>query len=132
MSMLDSLSTVASSTVHVALDALALRQQLISTNLANANSAQYGSYRIDFEQALQREVDSSATRSPAETLESLRSLRGELSSGAHIKESASAAVEIDQEMIRLNETVIRYQALIQGLGKYGSLARMAISGEVKP
>lgn len=121
MNMLDNLSTVTSSTVAVALDALALRQQLVAGNLANANSAQATTYRIDFEEALRE----------AESLSELRDVRREVNAGAFIKESPATAVEIDQQMIQLNETVIRYQALIQGLGKYGSLARMAISGEIR-
>ena len=131
MSLIDTLSTVTSSTVGVALDALSLRQQLIAANLANANSAQSSVYRVSFEDALRRELEHSASQPASEVLGKLSELRRNLNAGAYITESPSTGVEIDQEMIQLNETVIRYQALIQGIGKYSSLARMAISGEVK-
>jgi flagellar basal-body rod protein FlgB len=130
--MLDELSTLTSATVGTALDALSMRQQLIAANLANASSAGYSPARVDFETALRRELESGGDRSAAETLDALHKLRADINEGHFTSRSQSQGVEIDLEMLRLNETVIRYQALIQGLGKYGSLARMAISGEVKP
>jgi flagellar basal-body rod protein FlgB len=130
--MIDTLSTVTSTTVAVALDALSLRQQLIAANLANANSTTYNAQRIDFEEVLRRELERSDPTEKMQTVADLRELRTAVNAGDFITESPAAGIEIDQQMIQLNETVIRYQALIQGMGKYGSLARMAISGEVKP
>jgi len=130
--MLDELSTLTSATVATALDALSVRQQLIAANLANAGSAGYSPARVDFETALRRELESGGDRSVLETLDALARLRAGLTEGHFTSRSEQQGVEIDLEMLRLNETVIRYQALIQGLGKYGSLTRMAISGEVKP
>ena len=130
--MIDSLDTVTSTTVAAALDALQLRQQSIAANLANAGSAGYSPARVDFETALSRELESGGDRSVQETLDALAKLRAGLNEGQFTSRSQQQGVEIDLEMLRLNETVIRYQALIQGLGKYGSLTRMAISGEVKP
>ena len=129
--MIDELSTVTSATVATALDALALRQQLIAANLANAGSAGYSAARVSFEDALRQELASGVSESKSETLAALRELRASLSEGEFTQRSSEPGVEIDLEMLRLNETVIRYQALIQGLGKYGSLARMAITGEAK-
>jgi flagellar basal-body rod protein FlgB len=128
--MLDELSSVTSATVATALDALSLRQQLIAANLANAGSAGYSAARVDFETALRRELESGDSQPATETLDALARLRAGLSEGQYTSRVSEQGVEIDLEMLRLNETVIRYQALIQGLGKYGSLARMAISGEV--
>lgn len=130
--MLDDLSTLTSATVATALDALSVRQQLIAANLANAGSAGYSPARVDFETALRRELESGGDRTVPETLDALARLRAGLNEGHFTNRSQSQGVQIDLEMLRLNETVIRYQALIQGIGKYGSLTRMAISGEVKP
>jgi flagellar basal-body rod protein FlgB len=129
--MIDELSTVTSATVATALDALSLRQQMIAANLANASSTGYSAARVDFETALRRELDSGSSESSTEVLNALAKLRTELSEGTYTHRAPEQGVQIDLEMLQLNETVIRYQALIQGLGKYGSLARMAISGEVK-
>jgi hypothetical protein len=72
-----------------------------------------------------------APDSSTETLRALSELRSDLKRGEHTHRAPAGAIELDLEMLRLNDTVIRYQALIQGLGKYGSLARMAVTGEVK-
>jgi flagellar basal-body rod protein FlgB len=129
--MIDSLSTITSSAVATALDALSLRQQLIAANLANAGSAGYAARRMEFEAALQKVLAQGAADSPAETLQALNELRSDLNRGEYTRRAPAGAIELDLEMLRLNDTVIRYQALIQGLGKYGSLARMAVTGEVK-
>jgi flagellar basal-body rod protein FlgB len=125
--MIDQLSTVTSTAVGVALDALAQRQQLIAANLANANSARYELRELRFEDTFRRIV----LEGGSDAMQSLLQLRQELRDGAHVRRNGNEPVRLDAEMLRLNETVIRYQALIAGLGKYGSLARMAISGEVK-
>jgi flagellar basal-body rod protein FlgB len=128
--MMDQLTTVTSSAVSVALDALSQRQQLIATNLANANIGAATLHDVRFEDALRRAM-SHANEHPADTLQSLASLKEDVRAGGLRSQSPSAAVQMDAELVRLNETVIRYQALIEGLGKYGSLVGMAISGEVK-
>ena len=129
--MIDSLDTVTSTTVAAALDALQLRQQSIAANLANAGSAGYVSQNVSFEAALLQALESDPEGSKSASLGKLGEFRDSLKDGAYTQKAAKTGVEIDLEMVRLNETVIQYQALIQGLGKYGSLARMAISGEVK-
>lgn len=128
--MMDQLTTVTSSAVSVALDALSQRQQLIATNLANTNTGAMTMHDVRFEDAL-RHAMSQATEHPADTLQSLASLKEDVRAGVLRSQSPSAPVQMDAELVRLNETVIRYQALIEGLGKYGSLLGMAISGEVK-
>jgi flagellar basal-body rod protein FlgB len=120
--MIDQLGSITSSAVAAALDGLALRQQVIAGNIANAGSIDYSVRKVDFESALQAELSRAG---------GLDEFRQELKSGAFTSESPGTAVELDIEMLRLNDTVLRYQALVQGLGKYGSLARMAITGEVK-
>lgn len=128
--MIDQLSTVTSTAVSVALDALAQRQQLIAANIANANSANYAVRDLKFEDALASALNSMST-DDAESKASLLQLKNDLNSGAFVTHGPVETVKMDAEMVRLNETVIRYQALIEGLGKYGSLAKMAIAGEIK-
>lgn len=133
--MIDSLSTVTSSVVSVALDALSQRQQLIATNLANANSTGYVPQYMEFESALKQAIEEAASLSGTDAQQVLAELRQRIGGGDYVVEAgtgaASSGVQIDLEMVRLNETVLQYQALIQGMGKYGSLARMAVSGDVK-
>lgn len=128
--MIDQLTTVTSSAVSAALDALSQRQQLIATNLANTNSGATTTHDVRFEDAL-RQAMSNASENPAEATQSLARLKEDLRSGSLRSKSSSESIQMDAQLVRLNETVIRYQALIEGLGKYGSLVGMAISGEVK-
>lgn len=130
MGNIEQLATQTKAVVAAALDALSVRQQLIATNLANANTADYKILRVDFEQAM-REAMRSAGSDAAARLENLDAFREALADGGHTRRSTVSAVDLEQEMVQLNDTVLRYNALIQGLGKYGSLTRMAISGEVK-
>jgi flagellar basal-body rod protein FlgB len=122
------LSSIATSVVRIALDALSQRQQLIATNLANANSLGYVAQDIRFEDVLQQALNS---EDGSVTDRALRDLATEISDGSRVAGRTAGAVKLDSEMVQLNETVIRYQALIQGLGKYSSLKSMAILGEVK-
>jgi flagellar basal-body rod protein FlgB len=124
------LATPVSAAVAVALDALSMRQQTIAANLANVNTAGYRAGSVDFEAALQSAMQSAPDR-PEETLQALAELRESVRSGDFVSTAQNAGVEIDLELTRMSETVLRYQALVQGLGKYGSLAHMAITGEVK-
>jgi flagellar basal-body rod protein FlgB len=125
--VIDQLSTVTSATVSVALDALSQRQQLIARNLANLGGEGSAS-EIDFESALARALESDGDATASN--ESLARLREDLAAGQLTRNGAYTA-SADVELVRLNDTVIRYQALIQALGKHGSLTRMAIAGEIK-
>ena len=124
------LTTPVSAAVAVALDALSMRQQTIAANLANVNTAGYRAGGVDFEQALRGAMEA-APDQPEQTLQELAELRDSVRSGDFMRTAQHAGVEIDMELTRMSETVLRYQALVQGLGKYGSLAHMAITGEVK-
>lgn len=125
--MIEALQGVTSAVVRVALDGLAQQQRVIADNIANANSAGFRPRRVVFEQALREAAATGGGRDDGAVKARLAQLRVEIERGDHI-EAAAPAVELDQEMTRLNATVLRYQALIQGLGQSGSLLRMAVSG----
>ena len=127
---MDQLATPVGAAVATALDGLSLRQQAIAANLANTNTAGFRAGGIDFEEALRGALGDLAT-APEETMQKLAQLRQELQDGDFKRSAQNAGVELDTELALMSETVLRYHALIQGLGKYGSLARMAITGEVK-
>lgn len=127
--MIDQLTTVTSSVVSLSLDALSQRQQLIAANLANASSGTSAA-DVRFEDAL-RQLVNDATASADEQLAALNDLKQRIREGELRAQDNGLPVQLDKELVRLNETVIRYQALVEGLGKYGSLMSMAVSGEVK-
>lgn len=123
--MPDSVLSVGNSVVQIALDGLALRQRVIANNIANANSAGFSAQRVDFETALRAAaggLDSAATQTQLQRFDAA------LNTGAYIHRADTPAVQLDMEMERMNETLIRYQALIQGLNQSNSLVQMAING----
>lgn len=127
--MLEALQGVTSAVVRVALDGLAQQQRVTADNIANANSAGFQPRRVVFEQALQEAAAIGGGRGDEAVKARLAGLRTAIGHGDYIHAAATPQVELDLEMARLNATVIRYQALIQGLDQSGSFLRMAISGD---
>src|SRR5687768_8110035 len=107
--MTNPLSTVTSTAVSVALDALAQRQQLIAANIANPNSANYAVPELKFDDAFNAILSSIAAGSEDATA-SLMQLKQDLGNGGFVTQSTAQPVQMDAELVRLNETVIRYQA----------------------
>jgi flagellar basal-body rod protein FlgB len=125
--MLDSLQEISGAVVQVALDGLAQRQRVIANNIANANSAGFSAQRMDFESALQAAA-ADALAGTADTQDRWRQVGAAIEAGAYIHGADNPTVQLDLEMAKMNETVIKYQALIQGLNQSNSLVQMAISG----
>lgn len=127
--MLDSLQSVTGTMVRVALDGLAQQQRVIANNIANANSAGFTALQLDFESALQAAARSDRYAEPAAAKAHLLQIGRQIAAGDYVRESANPQVQLDLELARMNETVLKYQALIQGLSKSGSLVQMAITGD---
>jgi len=103
-------------TLHVALRALAARQRVHAQNIANLETPNYTAKRLDFESALRRAVAAG---------------RPELSSTS-VRPTADAAapngnnVLLDDETIQLTETNLRYQLLSQAMSARFNGLRNAI------
>ncbi len=117
-----------------ALDGLALRQEVIARNLANVDTPGYRAQKVDFEQALQRELG----RSRQVTLEVTHP--GHLAapapgSGFVVAPRLNGAVradgndvDVDMELVEMAETGVRYQALTRAIGKKLSLLKAIAAG----
>ena len=127
--MLDSLTGVTSVTVRAALDALALQQRVSADNIANANTGGFTARRVEFESALRAVEDSNSA--PDVAKERLRAIGAGIAAGDYIRSADGPGVQLDLELARLNETVLKYQALLQGLSQSGSMTRMAVTGDVR-
>jgi len=127
--MIDSIPSVTSALVGVALDGLALQQRVIANNIANVNSPGFAAGRVDFETALRNAADGGIDNTPAEIKERLQQVDAGIDTGTFIKQAEQPGVQLDLEMAQLNQTVLKYQALIQGLNSFGALTSMTISGE---
>lgn len=105
-----------------ALDGLALRQEVVGRNLANVDTPGYQAQTVSFEEALKKQSEppshttlALATTHPSHLL--AKSQKTELIAiGARPGGTARADgndVDIDQELLEMSETGLRYQAMSQ-------------------
>lgn len=127
--MIDAIAGHTGSIVEVALDALSMQQRVHANNIANVNTNGYMAQRMEFESALHA-VASSDKLQANNANEQLAQLDSRINRGELVRSSVQPGVELDVEMAGLSETVLKYQALIQGLIQYNSMAAMAIAGDV--
>lgn len=131
--MIEDLGGVTTQMVRLALDVAMQRHSVISNNVANANTEGFRPQVLEFENQLKQQL---AQQGIAwETVDSSDALRralgdaqADLRSGQYLHASGAATVELDQEMLKMTENVLRYQALLSALEKRGSIMRLAISG----
>ena len=109
-------STISIEAVKLALDAVWLRQQVVSNNIANANAPGYQALGVEFEKNLQAELDRMSTQKNA----SLQNIKPQIISD-------NVPVAVDQQMVLLNQNQLQYQALLKMLGGQAELKRIAIN-----
>jgi len=98
-----------------ALDVAQLRQQVIASNIANANTPGYATKRVSF----------------SATLEALRD-GGSATSQAHVETLVDAGgqpvpVQLDREVAEMAQNGVHFQALIKGVSRELSLLASAVS-----
>jgi flagellar basal-body rod protein FlgB len=124
VSMSDSLfSDVSSVTAKAALAGLSLRQQTISSNIANIDTPGYQAQTVNFQQALSRLVDNNVLLSMKTTneahlttAESEPLLSTSLRPGGTLRADQNN-VDIDVEMADMSEVGIQYQAISQAVSQ---------------
>lgn len=121
-----SLGGVTAAAVRYALDGLSLRQTVIASNMANGKAEGFRPMSIDFENQLAFELRKSASATSTADLGSMSAPR--VRYGDPVQQMAGNQVSVDQAVLQMNNTVVKYQALIEGLNKYMSLTSMAIDG----
>jgi flagellar basal-body rod protein FlgB len=126
--MIEGLGGITSEIVKVALDATALRHQVIANNVANAATPGYVPRQVSFEDQLASLVSSFPGSEITASFErEIDGMRNYLDSGEAIQPAIESEVQLDREMVKLTENVLRYQALLEALSKRGALVRMAIN-----
>jgi flagellar basal-body rod protein FlgB len=118
-----------------ALDGLALREEVISRNIANVDTPAYRAEQVDFESALQHQMTGGgslglATTSPGH-LPSAAASAGVATIRQRPGGSARADgnnVDTDVELSQMSETGIRYETLLQLVSNKLSLLKSIASG----
>jgi flagellar basal-body rod protein FlgB len=131
--MIDDLGGVTTQMVRLALDVAMQRHSVISNNIANANTEGFRPQALDFEKHLRQQLEQQGiaweTVSNNGTLQqALVQAQTDLQSGAYVQGSGATKVELDQEMLKMSENVLRYQALLNAMEKRGAIMHMAITG----
>ena len=125
--MIDDIGGTTSQIVRLALDASLLRHEVISNNIANANTEGYQPQTVKFEELLIGiERDRSVTADHALRVQ-LEEAKHSVEGGEIVESATEKKVELDVEMTKMTENVIRYRALLEGLSKRGSIINMAIT-----
>lgn len=115
--MTPSIEAVTTASLSLALDAAALRQQVIAANIANADVPGYTAKTVSFDAVLN---DAFAGQAGAGSLR------------AHVTSRLDAtglpqSVQIDSEMAELSLNQLQYQTLVAGLNKHLSVLSAAIA-----
>jgi flagellar basal-body rod protein FlgB len=117
--MTQSIEALTTQSLSLALDAAAMRQQVIAANIANANVQGYTAKTVTFD-AVMASAFGATSGAGSATLD------------AHIVPRLDAdglphAVQIDSEMAELSMNQLQYQTLVAGLNKHLSVLSAAIA-----
>lgn len=124
--------------LSTALNFREMRQELISSNIANANTPGYKSKKLDFEEALARALDVDNQMSMNTNNEKhhnvgnggFNNLEPEIYDDPNgvISESGNT-VDVEAEMAKMLENKIMYDALVQLINKKMGLMKYALGQE---
>jgi flagellar basal-body rod protein FlgB len=114
----------AMSVMYQALRGLSARQRAQANNVANVNTPGYKAEKVDFETALQRAVESSANGS--DLVSRVNSLNPAVSKSNAAGGLNGNNVNLDQETVEAQDTALRYQLLLDGIGRQFSGLRNVI------
>ena len=131
---MDLFSDDAFKSAKLSLDGLALRQQVISRNIANVDTPGYKAQDVSFEQTvrqvLQKTVEAGLTTTNVNHIQADGSTTGFISQqrpGGTDRADANN-VDIDNELTDMSETNVRYQAITELISKkFALLKTIAIS-----
>lgn len=105
------------------LEGLWKRNEIISNNIANAESSDYKAKDLDFEQMLQKYVDKKDSVQPIEASDIRFSILNR--TGLSIKENGNN-VNVETEMVSLSENKMKYDLATEALRNQLELLRTVI------
>lgn len=119
-----------------ALDGLSQRQDAIASNVANVDTPSYRRREVSFEDTLAQQVNmGSASLRTTDPRHIAARGNTNAADGSAVRERDVVSsrndandVSIDEEMLLLAETQLRYQALTQGVGRRLTTLRTVIRG----
>lgn len=122
--MTDGIEAVTRSALSLALDAAALRQQAIATNIANADTVGYVPRHVNFEAQL-ADARRSLRQSGRLDAFALGDVRPRIEA-ARDGNGLQAQVRLDVESAEMARNAVHYQALAKGLARHYAILSMAV------
>ena len=125
--MIAGTEAVTLSALRLAMDAVALRQQALAANIANANTPGYQPVDVDFDAQLEGARLSLANEGridPATLAGVAPRLQPERVAGLP---GAASSVQLDREVASMVQNAIRFQALSRGMGRQFAILTEAVS-----
>jgi flagellar basal-body rod protein FlgB len=128
ISMSNYLSNLGTDILIKSLDAVWLRQRVISNNIANAETPGYKSKSVEFERLLRNITDGNISDKKA-ALKTINSIEPKLIESNAISDREDGNnVNLDSENIELARAQLQYSALITSLNAQINRIKYAISG----
>ncbi|HSW24914.1 MAG TPA: flagellar basal body rod protein FlgB [Burkholderiaceae bacterium] len=123
--MTPTIESITTTALTLALDAASLRQQAISTNIANVNTPGYAPMAVSFEDQLEdaKQALQATGRLDAASLAGVRPVLHETTGAGGI----APKVLLDVEAANLAQNAVHFQALLKGLSKHMALLSSATS-----
>lgn len=125
--MTEGLEAVTLSSLSLALDAAALRHQVVANNIANAEAEGFAPMRVKFSESMEdaRRLLNEGRRINAQQIVAWA---GE---GAALEPVMQAGlpgkVQLDSEVAQMAQNAVHYQALLKGLNKHMAVLASAVS-----
>ncbi|MCW8932933.1 MAG: flagellar basal body rod protein FlgB [Gammaproteobacteria bacterium] len=117
-----SLSGPVSSLVELALNASAMRHDVIANNIANVNTPGYKPLQVNFEEQINQMMSAEMIHND----DNLENLISTVTPELIEQDYASGTNQLDIEMVNMAKNTLHYQTLLKGLSSYGSITKMAI------
>jgi len=112
------LSDITTQALQYAIDGLSLRQQAIAGNLANAQTPNYQAKQVDFEQSLAQAMSTGDVGLAAPTV----------TTSSAPSDASGNNVDPSNEIVGMQETTLRYQAMVDSLNAKFRMLRGAMGG----
>jgi flagellar basal-body rod protein FlgB len=123
--MTQSVEAITTSALSIAIQAATRRHQVISANLANANTQGYAPIKLAFEEHLQEARDTLRHKGQLDAA-ALASIRMDVNP---VLDSAgnAQAVRADEQLADMAANAVHHQALLQGLSRHLGLVALAVA-----
>ena len=112
--------------VKFSLDMLSMQHKYIANNIANANTINFHTEKVDFD-SIYKELDHKLENNK-NIVNTLNELKSEIYSGKYQIKNNVEGVELDNEMIGMSKNTIMYKALLTSLSNRSDFMKIVLTG----